>query len=157
MIVSIIAAVSENGVIGDCGRMPWHYPEDLKRFKKITMGHALIMGRKTFDSIGKALPGRRNIVLTRNPALRFPKDVLHSTSLESALQLCEDSGEKETFIIGGADLYAQAMPLAQRFYRTSVNRSVEGDTSFPPWAQQDWKRVSLELRGELTFERFERR
>jgi dihydrofolate reductase len=144
MILTIIAAVSRNGVIGREGKLPWHLPEDLKRFKKVTTGHAVVMGRKTFESIGKPLPERRNIVLTRRPNPKFPEPVLHFNSLEAALQACHESGESEVFVIGGAEVYAQAMPLADRMMLTEIDRHVEGDAAFPEWNRDDWKVVSRE-------------
>lgn len=156
MIVSAIAAVSRNGVIGREGRMPWHEPEDLKRFKAITTGHAIVMGRKTFESIGRPLPGRRNIVLTRRPGPRFPEGVLHFNSLEAALQACEELGETEVFVIGGAEIYAVALPLCDRLYLTRIDREVLGDTEFPPWNADEWTETARERRGDLTFLTFER-
>lgn len=156
MRVSAIAAVSRNGVIGREGRMPWHEPEDLRRFKAITMGHAIVMGRKTFESIGRPLPGRRNIVLTRRPGPRFPEGVLHFNSLEAALQACEELGEAEAFVIGGAEIYAAALPLCDRLYLTRIDRDVLGDVEFPPWDPGEWKETSREARGDLMFVTYER-
>ena len=156
MIVSAIAAVSRNGVIGREGRMPWHESEDLRRFKAITMGHAILMGRKTFESIGRALPGRRSIVLTRRPGPRFPEGVLHFNSLEAALQACEELGETEAFVIGGAEVYAQALPLCDRLYLTRIDRDVLGDVEFPPWNPDEWNRIERSVHGALAFEIYER-
>jgi dihydrofolate reductase len=157
MIVSAIAAVSRNGVIGRKGRLPWHYPEDLARFKTLTTGHAVLMGRRTFESIGRPLPGRRNVVLTRAPAPRLPEGVLSFNSLEAALQACAESGETELFVIGGAELYAQALPLCDRLYLTRIERDVEGDAHFPPWDPAEWVERERKAKGELVFSVYERK
>src|SRR5438093_773206 len=114
MTVSIIVAMTEDRVIGKDNKLPWHLSEDLKRFKRLTMGHAVIMGRKTFDSIGKPLPGRRNIVLSRDANFR-PADVVVAANLKEALAACAP-GESEAFVIGGAALFQEALPLADRIY-----------------------------------------
>jgi len=128
MIVSIIAAMSSNRVIGRQGALPWHIPEDLRRFRELTTGHALIMGRKTFESIGRPLPDRKNIIVTRQPAYTAA-GCLTAASLDEALRLAEPSAE--VFICGGGELYRQAMPFAARIYLTVINESVAGDTTFP--------------------------
>jgi dihydrofolate reductase len=156
VIISAVAAVGDNGVIGRGGRLPWRYPEDLWRFKKLTSGHAVIMGRRTFESLPRPLPDRPNLVLTRDPNLRLPEGVLQFTSLEAALQACRESGEREVFIIGGAQIYAQALPLCDRLYLTQVHQNFEGDTHFPPWDPSQWKQVSREDKGELSFVTYER-
>lgn len=128
MIVSLIAAMAENRVIGRDGALPWHLPADLARFKALTLGHPVIMGRKTFAAIGRPLPGRLNIVLSRQPAFR-PAGVLVARSLAEALQLA--AGAVEVFICGGGQLYREALPLAERVYLTIVHRAYPGDTVFP--------------------------
>lgn len=128
MIVSLIAAMAENRVIGRDGALPWHLPADLARFKALTLGHPVIMGRKTFAAIGRPLPGRLNIVLSRQPAFR-PAGVLVARSLAEALQLA--AGAVEVFICGGGQLYREALPLAERIYLTIINREYPGDTVFP--------------------------
>jgi dihydrofolate reductase len=128
--LAIIAAVARNGVIGRNGELPWRLPEDLRHFKRTTSGHAVIMGRKTHESIGFALPKRLNIVVTRQAGFDAPGcSVVHS--MEEALALAWESDE-EPFVIGGAGLYAAAVPLATRLVITEVQVEVEGDTFFPP-------------------------
>lgn len=124
MTLSAILAVDQNGIIGREGRLPWHLPLDLKRFKTLTMGHALIMGRRTFESIGRALPGRRSLVLSRRTDASFPGAVT-VTSLDAALEACRD--ETEVFVIGGARVFAEALPRCRRLYLTRVEAEVEGD------------------------------
>ncbi len=125
MILSLIVAASRNNVIGKDNRLPWHCPADLAHFKQTTQGHTVIMGRKTFESIGKPLPNRRNLVLTRNADFN-PAGCEVVNSLEEALQLC--ANEEEVFVIGGGTLYEQALPLAKRIYLTIIDTQVEGDT-----------------------------
>jgi dihydrofolate reductase len=138
MLISLIAAVAENGAIGRDNRLLWHIPEDLKRFRQLTTGHTVIMGRKTFDSIGKPLPNRHNIVVTKNASSVDGRDVVAAPSVQAALR--EAQGD-EVFIIGGASIYQAAMPLAQRLYITRVHGSFEADTFFPAigeeWAVTD--------------------
>ncbi len=130
MILSLIVAMTEERVIGKNNQLPWHLSEDLKRFKKITMGHPIIMGRKTFESIGKPLPGRQNIVISRNASFRADGvAVVHS--LVEALAACPP-GTNEAFVIGGASIYEAALPKADRLYLTLIHRSIPGDATFPP-------------------------
>lgn len=160
-MLSIIVAVAQNGVIGDRNRLIWHISEDLRHFKALTSGHPVIMGRKTFESLGRPLPNRTNVVITRQnmeiPGCR----VVHS--LDEALALFPDPAE-EVFIIGGAQVYAQALPLADRFYLTRVERDYEGDTRFPAWDADAWRLVSSEAFAcgkefpwPFVFETYERR
>nr|AIA17454.1 Dihydrofolate reductase [uncultured bacterium] len=118
--------------------MPWRLSADLQRFKKLTMGHAIIMGRKTFESIGRALPGRTSIVITRQPNYRVD-GVLTARNLFESLRLCGNADQ--AFVIGGGEIYSQALPLADRLYLTAVDAEVEGDTYFPPWDEQQWRMV----------------
>jgi dihydrofolate reductase len=130
MRLSIIAALSSNNVIGRDNRVPWCIRTDLKRFKALTMGHHLIMGRKTYESVGKPLPGRVNVVITRRDD--FHADgvtVVHS--LDEAIRIAEQANDAEPFIAGGAEIYAQALHRADRMYLTRVHAEVEGDTLFP--------------------------
>lgn len=130
MRVSIIVAMALNGVIGRAGKLPWHLGDDLKRFKQLTMGHTIVMGRKTWESIGRPLPGRRNIVISRQAGYRAASaDVV--ANLETALKIVEAAGESEAFIIGGAVIYRLAISCADRMYITLVEAIVEGDTFFP--------------------------
>jgi dihydrofolate reductase len=134
MTISILAAMSKNRVIGAKGRLPWHISEDLKRFKKLTTGHTIVMGRKTYDSIRTPLPNRRNIVVSRNRDLKIPGvEIVHTW--EEALQLCK--GETEVFAVGGAEVYRLALSSANRLYLTLVDRDYEGDTLFPDF---DWRK-----------------
>lgn len=144
MTLSIIVAVAWNGVIGCAGRMPWHIGEDLRRFKRITSGHPVVMGRKTFESLGnKPLPGRTNIVVTRNADFAVPDGVVRVSSLEEALSEFRDTDE-EVFIIGGGQIYRQAMPMADKLYLTRIEASPEGDTYFPEIAADEWRMVWCE-------------
>ena len=155
--IALIAAVARNGVIGDKGRMPWHLPDDLRHFKRITLGKPVIMGRKTFQSLGRPLPGRTNVVLTRNPTWQA-EGVCAVTSLQDALAagqtaLANDPPERppsnsqdipsfpDIMVIGGAEIYALALPLAQRLYVTDVPLSPSGKTLFPPFDRTAWHEV----------------
>ena len=129
MIISIIAAMTENHVIGRGGSIPWDIPTDRRRFRKLTMGHPIIMGRKTFESIGKPLPGRRNIVITRRQGFRA-EGCCSAQTLEDALMAC--TGAHEVFICGGEEFYRQALKLADRIYLTVVHMEYSGDAYFPP-------------------------
>ena len=140
MILSIIAALDEAGGIGLHGNLPWRLPDDLKRFRALTMGHPVIMGRKTYESIGRPLPGRRMLVVTHQPGFPAPGcEVV--TSLEAGITLAEQAGESELFVIGGGKLYALALPQAQRLYLTRVQARVEADVFFPPIPAGEWRRV----------------
>ncbi len=140
-MISLIVARSENRVIGRDGDLPWHLPADLKRFKRLTLRHTVIMGRKTFESIGRPLPRRRSIVLSRNPDYR-PEGAEVAHGLERALELA--AGETEVFVIGGARVFAEALPRADRLYLTLVHAEVEGDVFFPEVDAEDWRLVSEE-------------
>lgn len=129
MRIALIVAIAENRVIGRGGTIPWKVPGEQKLFRRITMGHTLIMGRKTHEDIGRPLPGRLNIVISRQAGYQ-PAGCLRADSLENALALCP-AGETEAFIIGGGELFRQSMPLADRIYLTVVALTVEGDTFFP--------------------------
>ena len=144
MIVSLIAAVSENGVIGKKGKIPWKLPADLRLFKQLTMGHHLIVGRKTWESIGKALPGREMIVLSRKADYKAEGCRVAGT-LSQALEMARAAGEEEAFIGGGAAVYAKALPLADRFYLSRVHTNTRGgDAFFPAYEEKEWL-VSLEV------------
>ncbi len=137
MTVSLIVAVAENGVIGRDGQLPWLLPDDLKHFKRVTMGHTLVMGRKTFESIGRALPGRRTIVLSRDPAFA-PVDVTPAGDLPSAIAA---AASDDVFVIGGASVYREALLVANRLYVTRVHATIEGDVHFPPVDGAVWHLV----------------
>ena len=150
MKVVIIAAIANNGVIGAAGKIPWHISDDLKRFKRLTLGHPIIMGRKTYDSLGKPLPGRRNIVLTRGPAI---PGVECFAGLDAALETCQT---ETVFIIGGAELYRQALPLANTLLLTHVHRQVDGDTRFPDFDRNRWQEVAREDYTDYSFVEYRR-
>ena len=145
-MISIIVAIASNNTIGSANSMPWHLPEDFRHFKQVTMGKAVIMGRKTYESIGRPLPGRRNIVITRNTALRIEGCEMAS-SLDEAIALCNPA--EENFIIGGGEIYRQAMPLADKLYITHIAAEFEGDTRFPTIGSE-WQEIAREEfpRGE---------
>ncbi|HYO79127.1 MAG TPA: dihydrofolate reductase [Thermoanaerobaculia bacterium] len=130
MKVSIIAAVSTNGVIGRDNQVPWCQRTDLKRYRALTMGHHLITGRKTYESVGKPLPGRKTVVITRDPNYRAD-GVLVVHTLDEALRVAEAAGDSEAFINGGAEIYAQSLHRADRMHLTRIHAEVEGDTFFP--------------------------
>lgn len=139
---SIIAAVSDNSAIGRGNSMPWHISEDLKYFKRITSGGAVIMGRKTFLSIGKPLPGRLNIVITRGDMSVFPDGVLAVHSIEEAFSAAESS-DRPCFVIGGGEIYRQALPYADRLYITHVHTTIpDADTFFPEISPEVWEKES---------------
>lgn len=153
MRISLIAAVAENGVIGREGGLPWRIPEDLKFFKATTLGKPVIMGRKTYISIGKPLPGRLNIVLTRDRTWHA-QGVSTTHDLDRALRIAQDSGADEAMIIGGADIYEMALPMADRIYLTRIEREFEGDALFPSLDPQDWKEVARAAKtaGDVPFD-----
>ena len=141
--VAIIAAVASNGVIGHRNRMPWHLPEDLRRFRQLTLGHAVIMGRRTFESIGRPLAGRDNIVITHSTDWsRSDCHVAHS--LAAALAAVREP--RDAFVIGGAQIYALAIPIASRLYMTEIERDFEGDAFFPEFDRLRWREASRESR-----------
>jgi len=128
----LIAAVARNGVIGKDGGMPWHLPADLQHFKRLTLGHPILMGRRTWESLGRPLPGRRNIVISRQPDWHAD-GAEHAASLPAALQRV--SGDPLAFVIGGAKLYTQALPLADALELTKIDHDFDGDTRFPDWSR----------------------
>lgn len=134
--VYLIAAVAANGVIGADGGLPWRLREDLQHFKRVTQGHAVIMGRRTWESIGRPLPGRRNVVVTRQTGFAAPGASV-APSLEAALALCRD--HDIVFVIGGAGLYRAALPLADALLLTEIGRDYEGDTRFPEFDRTLWR------------------
>ena len=145
MKVSLIVAMAEGGVIGRAGRLPWHLPADLARFKRLTMDHHLILGRRTWESIGRALPGRRMVVVSRRAKeLELPEGVRAVTSLDEALAIAEQAGDDEVFVAGGARVYREALPRADRLYLTWVRAEVTGDTFFPAVDAADWHEVARE-------------
>ncbi len=151
--VTMIAAVGRNGVIGDGLTMPWHLSEDLKFFKRTTMGHPMVMGRRTFDSMG-ALPGRRSIVVTRQPGWSAPGvEVAHS--VPEALALAADAAQ--VFVVGGGEIYRQAMAYAARLLITEVHQSPEGSVTFPPIDPDDWTPTARDEHPGFAWVTYERR
>ncbi|MEQ1667878.1 MAG: dihydrofolate reductase, partial [Sulfuriferula sp.] len=133
--ISLIAAMSKNRVIGINNTLPWHLPADLQHFKQLTLGHTIIMGRKTFESIGRALPGRTNIIISRNgyPA---PANCTVVDSIAAAIKLC--TNKDEIFFIGGEQIYAQAIAYADKLYLTEIDTEIAGDAHFPDFSPTDW-------------------
>lgn len=159
-MISIIVAIARNGVIGAGNNLIWHISEDLRRFKAITTGHPVVMGRKTYESIGRPLPNRTNVVITRQSDFKAEGCVVVHSLQEAIQRFAED---EEVFIIGGGQIYAEALPLAKRIYLTEVDADYEGDTYFPQWDRSSWQLIDQERfpRGEkfaqpfafLTYER----
>lgn len=143
--ISLIVAATENNIIGSDNKLLWHIPEDLKRFKALTLGKPIVMGRKTYDSIGKPLPGRPNIVITRNPQWKAD-GVTVVTSLEDALKAAETLGP-ETMIIGGATIYEAALPFATSVYLTRIHKVYTGDAAFPALSPSEWRETDR-IKGE---------
>jgi dihydrofolate reductase len=165
MRISIIVAVAENGVIGRGGELPWKLSADLQRFKRLTMGHTIIMGRRTWESIGRPLPGRRTVVVSRQPTFEVKEaTVAVANSVEQAVKIAQQAGDDEAFIVGGAELYRLALPEANRLYYSRVAAKPDGDTFFP---EVDWSKWNLtestshcaDQKNEYacTFEIYERR
>ena len=146
MRVSLIAAVARNGVIGRGGELPWKLPADLQHFKKLTMGHHLVVGRKTWDSIGRPLPGRRMVVLSRGEPELAPEVEL-AADLPSALDLARSRDESECFVGGGEQVYRLALPCADRIYLTEVDVEIEGDAFFPPFDRRLWQAIERRERS----------
>lgn len=157
MRISLIVAMAENRVIGLDGGLPWHISEDLKFFKAVTMGHPIIMGRKTYQSIGRALPGRTNIVITRNRDFEAP-DVEITFDLDEAMNQAvafeelwgQDGAQPEIFVIGGAEIYAQALDRADRIYMTEIRNEPTGDAFFPDFDKTGWREIDRQDREPET-------
>jgi dihydrofolate reductase len=155
-MLSLIVAVAENGVIGRDNALPWHLPEDLRYFKQVTSGKTVVMGRKTFQSIGRPLPNRTNIVITRDPGFSA-EGVIVAHSLDEALA---KGGDGEILVIGGSSLFAEVLPRADRFYLTEINRAYEGDVQFPAWDRAAWQEIArqkAESDPDVAFVTYERR
>jgi dihydrofolate reductase len=148
--ITIICALSENRVIGKDNKLPWHIPEDLKRFRSITSGHVVIMGRKTYESMGRLLPNRLNILVTTNTDYHVEGAVIAS-SLEDAIAKAKVHEKEEIFIIGGGQIFTQALPFTDRLYLTIVHKTIEGDTFFPEYSQFSKKISSEKLNDEVEF------
>lgn len=141
MVISIIVAKTKNHVIGSHNQMPWHLPNDLKHFKQTTLGHHVLLGRKTFESLTKPLSGRKLIVLTHHA--HYPAAGCRiASSLPEALKMAEQAGETELFIAGGGSIYQEALPIANQIYLTEIKATIEGDTFFPPLDPTAWKEVA---------------
>ncbi|MBO8155017.1 MAG: dihydrofolate reductase [Bacillaceae bacterium] len=142
-MISLLVAMDKNQLIGKDNQLPWHLPEDLKYFKKTTLGHTVVMGRKTFESIGRPLPQRENVVMTRNKDFQAEGcAVIHSW--DPVLEWNEEEPEREIFVIGGQGLFDKAIEFADRLYITRIDDEFEGDTYFPDFDDSDWKLVSKE-------------
>jgi len=139
--VYLVAAVASNGIIGARGKLPWHIPEELQHFKRLTLGHPVIMGRRTWESLKRALPQRENIVVTRRQGYEAEGAAVAS-SLEAALAMC--IGEPVAFVIGGTQLFEEAMPIAAGMVLTEIKRDYEGDTWFPKWDRSQWRESQRE-------------
>jgi len=139
--LSTIVAIANKRVIGVNNTLPWHLPEDLKRFRALTMGHHIIMGRKTFESLGRLLPGRTTVIVTRNTEYKV-EGALIANSLQEAIALCK--GDDEAFLIGGAELYQDGLKLSNKLYITEITLEVEGDACFPAYQPEEWVESSRE-------------
>jgi dihydrofolate reductase len=154
----IIAAVAENGVIGRDDDVPWHYPEDLEHFKEKTMGHPVLMGRKTYFSLPekyRPLPGRKNIVLSRSTP-ELPESVELVNSLGEAWEVAEKYDEEKMFVIGGEGVYRQALDDADKMVLTEIHQEYEGNIYFPEWSEDNWEEVERDDREELSFVEYRR-
>jgi dihydrofolate reductase len=150
--VYLVAAVAANGIIGAGGKLPWHIPEELKHFKKLTMGHPVIMGRRTWESLKGPLPGRENIVVTRTAGYQAEGAAVAS-SLDAALAMC--AGEPVAFVIGGTQLFAESLPIAAGMVLTEIKRDYDGDTWFPKWDRAQWKETQREAHTAQDGTRFD--
>jgi dihydrofolate reductase len=143
MRVAIVVAAAENGVIGAANRLPWHLPDDLKRFKALTLGKPIVMGRRTFDSIGRPLPGRTSIVISRQPGLEIAGCTVTST-IEAALAAARTTGAGEVMIVGGAEIYRHVLPRTNVIHLTRVHAHIDGDVRFPELRPDEWREVDIE-------------
>lgn len=139
--LSTIVAIANKRVIGVNNTLPWHLPEDLKRFRALTMGHHIIMGRKTYESLGRLLPGRTTVIVTRNTDYKV-EGALIANSLQAAIALCD--GDNEAFLIGGAELYQDGLKFSNKLYITEISLDVEGDAFFPEYQSEEWLESSRE-------------
>ncbi len=158
MRISLIAAMTPNRLIGANGSLPWHKPEDLRHFRELTTGHTVLMGRKTYDSVGRPLPKRRNLVLTRKGWASPPAGIEPVATLDEAMKLADQAGETELFVVGGAEIYRLALPVAVTMYLTFVHLPQEpaGDTWFPEWKPEEWEKVETRTSADLEFVRLDR-
>ena len=150
--VYLVAAVAANGIIGANGKLPWHIPEELQHFKKLTLGHPVIMGRRTWESLKAQLPQRENIVVTRQAGYDAP-GAAAATALDAALAMC--IGEPVAFVIGGTQLFEESLPIAAGMVLTEIQRDYEGDTWFPKWDRKQWKETQRESHTAASGVRFD--
>ena len=150
--IYVVAAVAANGIRGANGKLPWHLPEDLKHFKRLTLGHPVIMGRRTWESLPGALPGRENIVVSRNAGFDAPGAAV-AASLDAAIAFC--AGEKVAFVIGGTSLFAEALPIASGLVMTEIQRDYDGDTRFPAYDRSQWREAQREAHTSADGVRFD--
>ncbi|HEY4602467.1 MAG TPA: dihydrofolate reductase [Cerasibacillus sp.] len=146
-MISFVVAMGSNHVIGHNNKMPWHLPKDLKHFKETTTGHTIIMGRKTFESIGRPLPNRKNVVITTDKQIDLPESVEKVNDINTILNWNQDNPNETYFIIGGGTIYRQMLPYADRLYITLIDQAFQGDTFFPDFDKQAWK-LTKKVRGE---------
>ena len=156
MQIVLIAALSPDRVIGDKGGIPWHYPKDQQYFKRVTMGHPVIMGRKTFETLRRPLKGRLNIVITRRPDFVAAGGVLVLSTLDAALERCRTDEFDRAFIGGGTELYRLALPMADLMMLTHVPDAVQGDAYFPDWTEREWEEVDTVEQEGLTYSTYRR-
>lgn len=160
MKISIIVAMTEDNVIGSNGRIPWHSKDDMKHFKELTLNHHILMGKKTYESIGKPLPRRTNIILSKNNDLQIEGTTVFQ-DLGDAIRFAQDRNEHELFIIGGQQIYEFTLPIAEKIYETLVLEKYEGDTFFPSLPKNKWNETSrethMELNPPIIFRNLERR
>lgn len=159
MKLALVAAVGDNGVIGADGDLPWHHPEDLRHFKRTTVGHPVVVGRRTYESIaarlGGPLPGRLNVVLSTRE-LDLPEGAVRAGGVEEAVEVARETGSDVAYVVGGATVYEQFLDRADRLVLTEIHASHEGDTYFPEWDRDAWREVDREDREALSFVVYER-
>lgn len=159
MKVAIVAAIAENGVIGDDQSMPWHYPADLARFKELTVGHPVIMGRRTFEAItnrlGEPLPERLNVVISRQD-LDLPEGAVQAEGIDDAFEIARETDTAVAYVVGGASVYEQVLPRTDRLHVTEIPERPDGDTEFPDWDPDAWDLVDRETEGDLVFKTYDR-
>lgn len=146
-MISFVVAMGRNRVIGNNNKMPWHLPKDLQHFKETTSGHTIIMGRKTYESIGRPLPNRTNVVITTNEQIDLPETVDKINDIQTVLNWNQDDPDEVYFIIGGGMIYKQMLPYADRLHITLIDHDFQGDTFFPDFDRQDWK-LTKKTKGE---------
>ena len=157
MKIIIIAGISQNNIIGDQNGIPWHYPADWKHFRQTTTGYPFVVGRKTFESFQRRpLPGRLNIVLTRKVDYQVPAGVLVFTNIEAALEHCSKLNSEKLFVLGGAEIYRQVLPIADEMVITHIPKVVNGDTTFPSWDTNSWQIIDKREADGLSFITYQR-